>query len=333
MPPLAAAVPRIGEAEASVIAEASQSGPAGAQDEPAIAAVTWSARIATLASWTRRALVAPAHWRAAVVASCLVAAAVATPVYWSTWTGVLTRQVGVGQHALSRGRRTLVAQVGSRSVVPAGKIGRTPPSSAAGTLHVESEPAGAQVLVDGKDRGVTPVDVPDLAPGTHTVRLKTESGVIDRSVRIAAGKTTDVREAIYSGWLHVSAPFEVDIAEGTKRFTLDDSSQTLLSPGLHELTFENRALGFRDVQRVSIRPGGTTSVTLAPPPGLLSVTSSEPAEVMVDGEAVGATPLADLPTRIGTRDITVTAASGAVRRLTMTVTTGPVRVDVDFTRP
>jgi hypothetical protein len=290
-------------------------------------------RIRSLASRTHRVLVAPAHWRAAAVAACLAAAVVAAPVYWSTWARLLTRQIGAGQHALARGRRTLATQVASRAAAPAARAAGASVATGAGRLHVESEPAGAEVRVDGKASGVTPVDVNDLAPGMHIVHLKTDTGVIDRSVRIAAGETTELSEAIYSGWLHVSAPFEIDLAEGTKHFALDDSGQVLLPPGAHELRFENRALGFTQVQRVSIRPGRTTSVTIVPPPAVLSVTSSEPAEVMVDGEAVGATPLADLPTRIGTRDITVTAASGAIRRLTVTLTTQPARVDVDFTRP
>ena len=38
-------------------------------------------------------------------------------------------------------------------------------------------------------------------------------------------------------------------------------------------------------------------------------------------------------TNPATRDITVTASSGAVRRMTTTVTLQPARVDVDFTTP
>ena len=70
-----------------------------------------------------------------------------------------------------------------------------------------------------------------------------------------------------------------------------------------------------------------------PPPSTLTVTASAPGEVFVDGQRVGETPLTDYPVNLGTRDIVVRAASGAERRFTTTVTTVPVRLDVDFSKP
>jgi TonB family protein len=40
-----------------------------------------------------------------------------------------------------------------------------------GALHVESQPAGATVSVDGQRRGVTPLDLPELALGRHDVKV------------------------------------------------------------------------------------------------------------------------------------------------------------------
>ena len=41
-----------------------------------------------------------------------------------------------------------------------------------GALHVESQPPGATVTVDNQPRGVTPLDVPDLALGPHAVKVE-----------------------------------------------------------------------------------------------------------------------------------------------------------------
>lgn len=41
-----------------------------------------------------------------------------------------------------------------------------------GSLVVDSRPPGARVFVDGKEAGVTPVTIPNLGPGEHTVRLQ-----------------------------------------------------------------------------------------------------------------------------------------------------------------
>ena len=131
----------------------------------------------------------------------------------------------------------------------------------------------------------------------------------------------------------MSAPFEIQISEGRKSITLDDSNQVLLAPGPHDVRFENRALGLREVRHLDIRPGETTAVSLATPVSHLTVTASEPATVAIDGKQVGETPLTEFAVPVGTRDVTVTSASGEVRHQTMTVKVEPAHIDVDFSKP
>jgi len=74
-----------------------------------------------------------------------------------------------------------------------------PPSLAprAGALDVESRPAGAQVFVDGKAVGVTPLVLSNVAPGEHDVRLE-ESGYRSWSsnVRVVAGERLRVAASL-----------------------------------------------------------------------------------------------------------------------------------------
>ena len=201
-----------------------------------------------------------------------------------------------------------------------------------GQLQVESNPAGAHVLVDGKDRGVTPLTLDAIPVGSHKVVIRGDQGSVLRTVTVAAGEVAQLNESIYSGWLHVTAPFEVRLSEGNKAITLDDSNQVLLPPGPHDIRFENRALGLREVRHVEVRPGETSVLSLEAPTSRLTVTSSEPATVAIDGEQVGETPLTDHVVKLGTRDVTVTSASGDTRHQTLTVTTKPVQLDVDFSK-
>src|SRR5262245_3296160 len=119
---------------------------------------------------------------------------------------------------------------GAAAVVPTAKAG--------GRLQVDSSPAGAHVLIDGKDRGVTPLTVEDLAVGSHKVMIRADDGSVQRTVSIASGEVVHLNESIYSGWLHVTAPFEVQLSEGRKPITLDDSNQVLLSAGPHDVRIE-----------------------------------------------------------------------------------------------
>jgi len=201
-----------------------------------------------------------------------------------------------------------------------------------GQLQVESSPQGAQVMLDGKARGVTPLTLDDVAPGKHTVLLQSSAGSIRRAVTIVADKATALNETIYPGWVAVLSPFEISVSEGGRAIRLDERFQAMLPPGPHDLRVEGRATGYDEVHHVEVQPGDTVRLTVAAPRSRLSVTTSGPADVLVDGVSVGSTPIAGVPIEVGTRDIVVRGAAGE-RRFTMAVTTKPVTLDVDFSKP
>jgi hypothetical protein len=200
-------------------------------------------------------------------------------------------------------------------------------------LIAQSEPAGATVLVDGKERGVTPLTLDDMSFGSHTVVIQSDKGSVRRTVKIAADRDAVVNESIFAGWLSVFAAFEVQIFEGGRGIRLDESGKVLLSPGPHDLRFENRDLGYRETRHVEVQPGQTTSLSLVTSPSTITVTASAPAIVVIDGQPVGETPLTNHPIALGTRDIVVRGADGTERRYTQKVTVTPVRIDVDFSKP
>ncbi len=66
-----------------------------------------------------------------------------------------------------------------------------------GRLLVRSSPGGARVSVDGRDAGIAPVTVRDLAAGTHVVRLAQEGYVpVERRVRISADQPAQSIEVV-----------------------------------------------------------------------------------------------------------------------------------------
>ncbi len=215
----------------------------------------------------------------------------------------------------------------------AAKPAPPPGARRTGVLTARSEPPGARVLVDGRDRGATPLTLNDVALGSHTVVIQSDKGSVRRTVTVAADRTALVSEAIFAGWLNVYAPFEVQISEGSRAIRLDEKSRVLLPPGSHDLRFENRDLGYQETRTVEVGPGQTTSLSLVPSPSMLNVTSDVPAVVLVDGAQVGDTPLNNHPIALGTREVTVKSADGAERRFTRKVTVTPVQIDVDFSKP
>jgi hypothetical protein len=263
-----------------------------------------------------RALGAPAaqwllpHARAAV----LLAAVVTGGLYW--WNEASTRPAPAA----------VVAPAPVRPQVLKRK-------SAAGGLRVTSTPAAAQVFVDGKARGVTPLTLTDLSVGRHAVELKSAAGTVERTVTIAADKTEEMDESIFSGWLAVYSPFDLVATEGGRALMMDDRHQIMLSPGRHVLRFVNRALAYEAVRQVDLKPGEVTTLTVAPPPSTITVTATEAAEVWLDGARVGETPLNAFSVPLGSHEIVVKRAAGGDRRITATVTVNPYTLHVDFSKP
>ena len=76
-----------------------------------------------------------------------------------------------------------------------------------------------------------------------------------------------------------------------------------LSEGTHNLEFANDELGFRIRQSVSIKNGKSTPVNIGVPNGRVSINAVPWAEVIIDGNAAGETPIANLALPIGTHEI------------------------------
>jgi len=133
------------------------------------------------------------------------------------------------------------------------------------------------------------------------------------------------------GWLAVFSPVELSISEGTAAIVLDDQGRAMLPPGPHKLRFRNRELGYDEVRTVQIRPTATTILNLIPQT-TIGVTSTEPAEVLIDGTAVGQTPIVGRRLNLGTHTVVVRSSKGA-REIIVEATTEPIQLDVDFARP
>jgi hypothetical protein len=208
-----------------------------------------------------------------------------------------------------------------------------PTRRASGGLHVTSTPSGAQVLIDGKARGATPLMLTDLIAGRHTVELKSDAGTVERTVSVAADKTAEVDESIFSGWLAVYSPFDLVITERGRPLRLDDRHQVLLAPGQHELRLVNQVLGYDAVRQVALKPGEMTSLSVTPPPSTMTVTATEAAEVWLDGARVGDAPVYRWPVPLGSHDIVIKRAAGGDRQFTATITVKPFTLNVDFSKP
>lgn len=219
------------------------------------------------------------------------------------------------------------------TAAPAPAAAPTPvASTTTGGLTIDSQPSGASVTLDGREVGLTPLTLTDLKAGRHQVTITSGAAIVQRTIRVEAGKQAAISVPVFSGWVAIFAPIRVDVAEGRRSLGSTDSGRILLPPGRHVLTLSNEEFGYSAVQTVEITPGEERVLNLRPT-GMVNLNASPWAEVWVDGTRVGETPLANLEVPLGTREFLFKHPQFGERRLTATITTTAAALSVDFGRP
>ena len=211
-------------------------------------------------------------------------------------------------------------------------------AQATGELLVRTDPIGAAVTVDGKYVGRSPVSVPDLAPGTHTVVMQNETGSQTERVIIENGRTASLvvsmgttPKAGAAGWIRLEVPGSVQVFENGRVIGNSDFDRIMLPVGRHDLEFVNDALGYRDRRTVQVAAGQTATMRLEWPRGTMAINAIPWAEVLVDGQRVGETPLSNISVQLGTHEVLFRHPELGERRISVTVTARePVKVGVDL---
>jgi len=216
------------------------------------------------------------------------------------------------------------------------ELAKTRPTS--GGLIVRTEPAGAQVSIDRVPQGASPVTAASLAPGDHTVVVSADGVSVEQIVTVEPGMTSSLVVPItardrgpVSGWLAVSAPIEVQIFEDGRLLGTNQTDRIMVPAGTHKLDLVNDALGYRASRSVSVGAGKVESVSLKLPMGSMAVNAVPWAEVWVDGEKAGDTPIGNLQAAIGRHEVVFRHPELGESRQTVTVTaSAPARVSVDM---
>lgn len=258
-------------------------------------------------------------------------------------TAPLTLAITSGSHTLSVRaddvERTLTVIVpGSAHVSQDFDFSRTPPKPD-GRLSVASDPAGARVDIDGQPRGTAPIVIDGLTPTEHTVRVTAANGSVQRTVGVAPGVLTELvfslprAAAPAAGWITVASPFPVDVVEKGEVVGTSGAAKIMVAAGRHELVLRNNELGFESGRVLSVAPGQIAAVDIVAPTGRLNVNARPWADVSIDGEPVGQTPMANLELAVGTHEVVFRHPQLGSRTERVVVSARAVnRVAVDFNR-
>ena len=211
------------------------------------------------------------------------------------------------------------------------------PVATTGALHVQTEPSGQTISVDGVERGQSPVTVSDLSAGDHTVVARGTAGTVRRTVAVKAGEAVSL---VFSptapvtpapGWLSVQSDTRLELRENGKLIGTTETEQLMLPAGTHDIEFVNEAVGYRSSRQIDVAPGKTTTVPVELPFGAININAQPWAEVWIAGERIGETPIANLSRRVGSYEIVFRHPQLGERRENVVVTLRqPVRLGVDM---
>lgn len=216
-----------------------------------------------------------------------------------------------------------------------------PPAAAAsstGVLRVESDPAGAKVTIGGRSYGATPVTIDDLAPGPHVVQVRSDGGTAERSVSVTAGATSSLFVSLsgaaglpVAGWIAPPKGPVFQIFEGDRLLGSSAQDRIMVSAGRHALTLVNEALGYRAEQTLVVAPGVNTPLRVDWPHTGVNINAQPWADISVDGESRGQTPLGELKLSVGTHQVQFSHPNFGSRTVELMVRLGaPNRLSVDM---
>jgi hypothetical protein len=261
----------------------------------------------------------------------------------------LSLRLPAGAHVLElrAGNEARVLPITVQADITYAQYVELPSARVRGSLEIR-EPAGARVLVDGRLRGTVPLRVGDLEAGAHEVVLEHRGVRTRRTVDVQPGLTAtlgpgpapqaaatpaaDAATAVSGpGWLTVKAPYEMQVLEGGRVLGSTAHERIELPAGRHAIEVVSETLGFRESRTIDVTGGRETVVAIDLPKGQLTLVATPPAEVFVDGERAGETPILNMPVAVGPHEVTFRHPEFGEEHRAVTVAAGtPARLDVKF---
>ncbi|MGE0591612.1 MAG: PEGA domain-containing protein [Vicinamibacterales bacterium] len=214
------------------------------------------------------------------------------------------------------------------------------PTARLGTLAIDTTPAGVPVLVDGVERGVSPLSLGDVPAGSHTVAVRFRTGLVERPIEIESGATASLVMTMprlpgtLSGWVSFDTPLTLRVSENGELLGTTEVGRLMLPVGEHMLDLVNEQLGYRGQLPVQVTAGQTIVLPFTPPVAPVSINAQPWAEVWIDGERIGETPIGNLSRTIGRHEVVFRHPQLGERRESLLVTLRePARLAVDLRQP
>jgi len=173
-----------------------------------------------------------------------------------------------------------------------------PPTPINGRMVISSVPSGAKILIDGKQVGETPMQLPTILIGEHTLRLEKEGcAPLAKTITIEEGKTLTLNETLDTGRsIMVKTDRSGDKIYVDGNLVGETPRETPLGFGHHTIRVVRN--GVKVEKEVDVMESTRNGLDLVFEFGrLITISTDQNGDVvLVDGERVGTSPVnVDLP--------------------------------------
>jgi hypothetical protein len=204
-----------------------------------------------------------------------------------------------------------------RLPLAAGEVVSVTLEAVASPVAVRTDPAGAEVTLDGERlAGVTPLDVALDPTVDHRLSVSLE-GYVSREVRVERGAPAVPQDIVLeklapAGTVAVASSYPLDVLWRGRVLARGETSPRVSLPGgRHVLTLASSSLFLKADVTVQVPPGGEASLT-APATGKLNVRAvPDNCEVFVDGTFVDYPPILERPISAGPHTLAFRWPDGA----------------------
>ena len=170
--------------------------------------------------------------------------------------------------------------------------------------------------------------------------MTSEAGSAERTVTVTAGGTASVvfslSKVVRSG-RRVAVDFRAVRRRGRRATRMSSARaapvESCWRPAATTSRSRTARLGFQEARRIDVTAGKTIAIRVDPPKASVSVNARPWADIMLDGNNVGQTPIANLLVSVGSHEMVFRHPQLGERKQTVTVTAkGPNRIAVDLTK-
>ena len=205
--------------------------------------------------------------------------------------------------------------------------GRLRPPVVAEPVAAATLPAAAAIPLASCESAPAPAPAASPAPTTGVAKGPSTPGRTDA----VPAATPPVDKSMLAGSVSVATPVPMQVLLKGRVVATTEAASFMLPVGTQELEFVNENVGYRARRTVSIQAGKTTAVSLNPPTGTVNINAVPWAEVWLEGQRLGETPLGNLRVQICSPELIFRHPDLGERRATVLVTLKePARISMDL---